>query len=254
MSELVSLLITAGLLIGVLALMVRGARGGKGPARTCSALNDYDLEHQPWGVALLVGLALGEIARARGGGINDIGAVALLVGVWCGVSKKPSKVRNWTTGLIGVVASIIGSATFVADAHTTLDQFMRGLVVGLLGLLFGMFAIARRKPLQGLTWFAALDIAVFCTGPLGQSWFEGGGWEGATIALVGFVVAIVLAFMPDFVIELFAFAALVAQIGLTGTGYLPGNLMHSTGPVAITFVGYALALFLRGKVRGRSQT
>ena len=262
MSELVSQLITAGLLIGVLALMLSSARKKDDAAHRWRDLRKYKLGRKMWAVALLTGLALGEIVKALDGGIQGSGAVGFLAGGWCGIFEEPSRARELVPeelpelvpGAIGAIASVIGSVAFVAAGPTTLDQLMRGLIVGLLGLLFGMFAIARRKPLEGLTWFAALDIAVFCTGPLGQSWFEGGSWEGAVIALVGCVLVILLAFMPEVVIGLVACGIIVVQVGLTGTGYRPGNLLYSTGPVAITIVSYVVVLFLRGKVQGRPRT
>lgn len=89
---------------------------------------------------------------------------------------------------------------------------------------------------------------MFFTSPLGQSWVEAGGVSGAVIALVGFVVAAALAFLPEVVIGLVAFAAVAVQILGTGGGYLPGDFAHSAGPVIITMIGYGLTRLVVTKV------
>ena len=63
MTDLLTGLLTFALLIGALLFMVRGARGVKGPARSWRDLDNYNLEGQMWAVALLTGMAIGEIAQ-----------------------------------------------------------------------------------------------------------------------------------------------------------------------------------------------
>ena len=248
MPELVSQLITIVLLVAALGLVLRGARGNAGVARSWKDLSSYSLEGQMWAVALLGGLALGELTKTLKGGLEGFGTVAFALGIWCGIFRAPTRLSGLVPGTIGAFASILGSVAFVASGPTSTDRLLRGVIVSLLGLLFAIFAITRAQPLNGLTWFAALDIAVFFTSPLGQSWVEAGGVSGAVIALVGFVVAAALAFLPEVVIGLVAFAAVAVQILGTGGGYLPGDFAHSAGPVIITMIGYGLTRLVVTKV------
>lgn len=248
MSDIVSQLITIVLLIMAIGFMLLGARNGKEPAKKFSDLKNYSLEGQMWAAALLGGLALGELAEALDGGLEGIGTMAFALGIWCGVFRSPTRLSGLVPGTIGAFASVLGSIAFVADGPTSTDRLLRGVIVFLLGLLFGMFAFSRRQPLSGLTWFAALDIAVFFSGPVGQSWVEAKGIEAGIMACVGSVIAIILAFMPEVVIGLVAFAAVAVQILGAGSGYLPGNLTHTVSPCIITMIGYGITRLVVTKV------
>ena len=247
MTDLLTGLLTFALLIGALLFMVRGARGVKGPARSWRDLDNYNLEGQMWAVALLTGMAIGEIAQRAGGGAASFGALALLGGVWCGWFRTPSGVAGLVPGFIGVIASLLGSAFFFAEAPTTTDRVVRGAVLFCLGLLFLLSAITRAQPLAGLTWFAALDVVVFLSGPLGVSWAQIGGPSAGVVSLIGIGAAIALALMPEVAISLAAFAVIAVQLIGAGTGYLPGRFGYSLGMIVVTMIGFGIVRWVRGR-------
>ncbi len=247
MRDLVTALLTLALLIGALLFMIRGARSSKGPARSWRDLRDYDLEGQMWAVALLTGMAIGEIAQRANDGSSSFGALALLAGVWCGWFRTPSRLAGVIPGIIGVVASLLGSAFFFAEASTTTDQVVRGAVLFCLGLLFLFAAATRAQPLAGLTWFAALDIVVFLSGPLGVSWAQIGGPSAGIISLIGIGAAIALALMPHIAISLAAFAVIAVQLIGTSTGYLPGHFGYSIGTIVVTLIGFGIVRWVRAR-------
>ena len=247
MTDLLTGLLTFALLIGALLFMVRGSRGVKGPARSWRDLADYNLEGQMWAVALLTGMAIGEIAQRAESGAASFGAFALLGGVWCGWFRTPSRLAGAIPGIIGVVASLLGSVFFFAEAPTTTDRVIRGAILCCLGLLFLLSAVTRAQPLAGLTWFAALDVVVFLSGPLGVSWAQIGGPSAGVVSLIGIGAAIALALMPEVAISLAAFAVIAVQLIGAGTGYLPGRFGYSLGMIVVTMIGFGIVRWVRGR-------
>lgn len=247
MPDMITALLTFALLIGALLFMVRGARGNKSAARSWRDLEDYDLEGQMWAVALLTGMAIGEIAQRASGGSTSFGTLALLAGAWCGWFRTPSRLAGVVPGIVGVIASLLGSAFFLAEASTTADRVIRGAVLFCLGLLFVLSAVTRAQPLAGLTWFAALDVVVFLSGPLGVSWAQIGGPSAGVVSLIGIGAAIALALMPQVAIGLAAFAVMAVQLIGTGTGYLPGYFGYSITAIVVTLLGYGIVRWVRGR-------
>lgn len=245
MEDLLTGILTFALLVGALLFMVRGARGPAGPARRWGDLRGYEMEGQMWAVALLAGLAMGEIVRSVGGGVQSFSTFAFFLGVWCGWFRAPSRMSSLVPGTVGGFAAVLGSIAFVADGATTSDQVFRGALMFALGLLFVLSIITRVQPLGGLTWFAALDLVAFFAGPVGADWVQMGGWPIGVLSLASIGVAVALAFVPEFLIVLAAFGVIVVQVIGTGTGYLPGSIVHSITPVIVTMIGYALTRFVR---------
>lgn len=250
MPDLLSGILTFALLVGALSFMVRGSRPRPGkPARTWKDLGEYRLEGQMWAVALLTGMALGEIINAVGAGVQPYSLLAFGLGVWCGSFVAPTTSATVFPGAVGALASVIGSVAFVADGADSAERVMRGALVLAIGLLFALFIAARVKPLGGLMWFAALDVVAFAAGPAGASWAQAGGVSIGVFVLASIGIAVSFAFVPEFLIGLAAFGVVAVQVIGTGTGYLPGSFLHSITPIILTMAGYFLTRWARRRLR-----
>lgn len=251
MADLFSGLLALVLLIGALAVMLRGARGGDGSARSLGDLARYSMDRSRWAVALLAGLALGEIARVldpSSASGNAFALGGLLLGLLAG-----AVVWALPFDLIGGAAAIIGSVAFVASGANPTDMMIRGTIVVALGLLFGLFTLSRTRPLGGITWFAALEVMTFLSGPLGISWIEIGGWRVGAVSLIGIGAAVALAFLPEIVLNLVAFAIMAMNVAAVGTGIIPddppGSWSRTIVILMATMGGYMLTSFLFRRVR-----
>jgi len=242
--------LTFVVLMGGLLVMIRGARGPGGPARSWRELSSYDLEGQMWAVALVAGVALGEIVATVEGGLPSFSTFALGLGVWCGWFRTPTRLAGLVPGTVGAFASVFGSLAFVAHGATPQDQVFRAGVVFSLALLFALAIITRVQPLAGLTWFAALDVVVFTSGPAGVSWAEIAGWPVGVLALVAIGVAASFALLPEALIALTALAVVAVQVIGAGFGYLPGSLLYSVTPIVLTLIGYSVTRAIRRRVLG----
>lgn len=248
MPQWVELVLTAIILVGALLFMVRGARGADGPARTWGDLNGYRVEGQMWAVALLSGMAIGELSNSVGAELVGATPLALVVGAICGWSRQPNRLNTLVPGTLGAFASVVGSIAFVAAGETTSDKVFRAGIVFALGLLFVLAAIVRVHPLNGLTWFAALDIVVFLTGPTGQSWAEVSGWPVGLLLLASIGIAVLFALTAEIGVSLAAVGVVVVQLVGAGLGYLPGSFLYGTTPIVLALLGYGAVRALRRRV------
>ncbi|QGF22690.1 hypothetical protein [Raineyella fluvialis] len=236
------------ILAAALLFMVKVARGSNGPAKSWADLRSYDLEGQMWAVVLISGMAVGAIVQAVGGGVTSFSAVALGVGIWCGVFRKPDRFSGLVPGTVGAVASVYGSIDFVTRASSDADRIIRGGIMFCLAALFVLAAVTRVQPLRGLTWFAALDVIAFLAGPGGASWVESHGWHVGALSLIGIGAAVTLALMPTFVIALAALAVAGIQVLGSAFGYLPGDLTYSFGPIVMALVGFWITRAARTRI------
>jgi len=243
-------ILTFVILVGALLFMVRGARGSGGPAKQWRDLKGYEIEGQMWAVALLAGMALGEIVRALEGGVGSFSGFAFVVGVWCGWFRRLTRLSGLVPGTVGGFASVLGSIAFVAAGDTSAEQVFRGALVFALGLLFILSIITRAQPLGGLTWFAALDLVAFFAGPAGVGWTQVGAGAITVLFLASIGVAVALAFVPEFLIALAAFAVIAVQMIGSGVGYLPGSVLYSITPIVFTMIAYALTRMIRRRFAG----
>lgn len=242
MGDLLSGTLTFTVLLGALLVLVRGMRPGGRPARSWADLSKYSDDGQPWSMALLAAFALGEVAR-YGTAVPAVAAVAL--GFWCGWFRSQGRLVSLLPGLIGAIASVLGSFTYAAGANSSQDAVYRWAVLLCLFALFALFGLARLNPLSGLTWFAALDILVFLSGPLGVTWRDIGGASGSMLGVVGIVLAVALAFMPSMMLPLAAAGVIIVQLAGAGTGYLPGDITATITMVMVTMVSFFIALAVR---------
>lgn len=241
--------LTFVILAAGLALLLPALRKGK-PARSWGDLSSYDGEAGPmWAVALIAGFALAQIVSMATGGTDTFLLLGLLVGFWCGLFRKPTRMAGIVPGIIGGVASVLGSIAFVTDATSPRDVAFR-LGIGLaLGLLFVLGIINRVQPLGGLTWFAALELVMFVTAPAGVSWLGMGSVEKGTLFLVGIGFAVALAFLPEVAIGLAAIGVGLVQIAGSATGLIPGSVGDTFIVAMATMIGYFVTRVIRGLFR-----
>lgn len=237
MGSLLSGIATFGLLVVALGVLLRGMRPGGVAARTWSDLATYHDDGPPWSMALIAAFALGEVAR-HGTAVPAVAAVGL--GAWCGLFRRQTRLVVLLPGAIGAVASVVGSIVFVGSGSEGSEMVTRAALVLCLGALFALFAITRAQPLAGLTWFAALDIMVFLTGPLGVSWQDLSGAGVQLFPVLAVVLAIGLAFMPSALLPLAAAGVVVVQLAGAGTGYLPGDVSVTVTMVMVTMIVFAV--------------
>lgn len=237
------------ILVGALAFILRGARGPAGPARTWSDLNDYRVEGQMWAVALLSGMAIGELSTSLGAELIGATPLALAVGVISGWSRQPNRLNTLVPGTLGAFASVVGSLAYVGGGTTASEMAFRGGLVFALGLLFVLSGLVRVHPLNGLTWFAALDVVVFLTGPAGESWSVVTGWPVGALLLASIGIAVLFAITAEVGISLAAIGVVLIQLVGAGFGYLPGSFVHGVGPIFVALLGYGAARILRRRVR-----
>jgi hypothetical protein len=248
MPEWLGLVMVFVVLVGVLTLIVGGARPARGGARSFRELGDYRTERQLWAVALLAGLALGELADALGGAWALSAPVAIAVGGICGWSRRVNRWNTLVPGVVGTLASVVGSIRFVTMAPSDADRLVRIVIAFALALLFGLAGLVRLQPLNGLTWFAALDLVVFLSGPMGVSWAELGGLSSAGMLAMVLVIVSGVAFAPEFVVGLLAVGVSIVQLLAPGLGYLPGNLLYSLAPVMLALGAYFVVTAVRRRV------
>ncbi len=237
------LLATFALLVAGLGVIVAASRKPSEAARDLKGLGRYDADRQLWAVALLSGMAIGEIASSTPGA-EWASLVALGVGVLCGWSRSMNLATRATAGTIGVLASVIGSVQFVMSADSESDRVLRLLMAGALALLFGLASLVRLEPLGGLTWFAVLDVVVFLSSPVGVSWADLGVGSLAGLAVV-IAVAALVAIAPGFVIGLLAAAVVIVQLIGSGLGYLPGNFLYSATSIVLVLVSFFMVRWVR---------
>lgn len=240
--DVAQLVVIAVVLIGGLALVVRGARPRSGPARRWSDLRDYE---EPGGGAGFLAVLLTTIALVQVAGVVPTTPNALAAG-GAAVAVAAACARSMgVPALFGLGATVVGLAATPLDVVQlfsgsgcgsvmptvgTVAVVLVLLVALMWGTLVGVLAGVDRFPL-GLRWFAATDVVVFLAAPFGVSVISSIGEDGFRAFIVTVVAAAVLGFLasltPVLVAGLAAIAAGLAAasagvVGLTCAGSSTG--------------------------------
>ena len=256
MGEIVTASLLLAALMTVYVLMLRSARSGRGPAKSFGALRYY--KTSSWGVAMLSGFAVNEIldSLARWGGTTPdtekqitllATALTLIVGFSCGLGAQRSVLVTWPASIVGAFAAILMSIRLVEDSIQSRDWLVV-VMVGALGLLFGLMSMAslvtNPSAMKGLAWYTALEILVFLAGPFGVTVQELTGVNALVLVLFQVGIPIALAWMPGFLVNMFATAVVLGQVWVSfasGGSSLLGTIAYA----GIALVAYLVGAFIR---------
>lgn len=249
MKDLLSLVLTLLVLVGVLLFMISGARSEGAAARSLRGLGSYTLDGV-WAHAILAALALGQIAVKVPVSEGVLLVLACLLGGLCGWFVEPNRLISLILGGVGGLAGIVGSVGFVAESPGLTDLAVRAGTVLALGLLFGLVTLLRLEPLAGLTWFAALSVVVFLASPGGASLAQIGGASAALIGLIGIGAVTSLALLPQIALRLAAVGIAIVKVLGPTLGYIPATGANPFPTIVTTIVVY-MAVRRPGKWLGR---
>lgn len=219
-----------------------------GPATRWRDLRGYDLEGKTWAVALLAGLALSETIHDIDGHAFAFAPVAVALGAACGWPRRPSRLAALGPGLVGALASVIGSVSFVSGAPSAADWAVRFGLVLAIALMSVLGILVRAQPLGALTWFATLDIAVFLSGPAGLSWAQIGDLTSLIPVTISIGVAIFLALVPEFTVTLAALGVVLTNLIGIGTGLFPGDFGWDITPLVLTMIVFFITRAIRRRL------
>lgn len=244
MGELISAVLVIGGLVGILLFILGGMRSGHGPAKTIKGFSRYR-DPQPWATALLSGLAVAAIAVALGGPAAVYAALAVGVGVACGVSSGSTGPLSYAVGLVGALAAICTSGQFLAQSG---PDFMLNLtlLVGL-AIVFAALGVFRRRPHEGLAWFAVVEILVFLLSPLGGSLLDLPAAAAYGSLAVTIIVVVVLALVAEALLTLFAAAVALTALPLAAMGWT-GDLNSQVTYAALALVACLPIAFARRRM------
>lgn len=247
MTELVSGVVVIACLVGILWFILGSMRSGHGAAKTLKGLNRYG-EPQPWATAMLGGLAVAAIATTISGPGIVYAGVALGVGAACGMGDRKDGVVQHAAGLVGALAALCASYRFVAGSGSGLWLNLI-LVIGL-GVLFLLLGVFRRRPYQGLAWFAVVDIMAFLLSPLGGSLLDLPDLAAYGSLGLAMVVTVGLALVAEALLNLFAAAVALASVAMAAFGWTP-DLTAQLTYVALALVAFAPIALVRRRLAER---
>lgn len=212
---LLGLVLIAGL-AGILLFILGGMRSGHGAAKSLRGLNRYH-NPQPWAAATLSGLAIAVIADTLSAPTEFYTALALAVGLACGWDAEGRTIIGKTVGLVGALGAVCASYLFVANSGPGLWLNL-ALAIGL-AAVFVLLGVFRRRPHDGLAWFAGVEILVFMLSPFGGSLLDLAAPAAYTVVGLAIAAIVLLALTPTAVLTLAAAAVALAAPTLSLMGW-----------------------------------
>jgi hypothetical protein len=230
MPDLMSALVTLVAMLGVFAIIVRGARpsrkGANGPvvlhARSFGFLRRYR-DDSLWAAVIIGAIAVGELLpvaaspAAVGAGLGLMAAVLTLVGM--------STVRDLGLAVVGLAATLAVIVDyFGSEGHAgPLGTAYRAALLGLLTVSYagGAVLAGPRKllsPRRVLIYFGLVEVISFLASPLGAQTLDLAPQGHALYLLVTAVTAFVLGWLQvDIVVALMAAGTSIAGVLMPGT-------------------------------------
>ena len=264
MTDLLSLLLVAAVLMAALSVMVRGARPrtgeGRAGARRPRAVRRYREPGLTEPVGLLVvalgGLAVGSVTEVA----SSAAGLGLLVGIAVLVSVRLAEVA---LGLIGIVASVQAVGQVAGADCWTIAPLLRWSTFGLVVVVFAVtFLIGRHLPgncrstslaAGGLGLFAVLEVVAFLVSPLGVPITASGPAAVGTSVVAAAAFGLGSGYAPVLGPLLLGTAASIVGAGAGALVGQPCSTLATAGglmaAVAFTAVAGGAVLLRRGVAR-----
>lgn len=247
---MIELLLVLAFLVGVLALMVPRLR--RGPAASSLAgLRRYRSPDDLGGYlgGMLAALAVASFCTATGMLTATSVTVGALMGVAWVIVRPFAFLRGvlaGSTGVLGIIGTVLGFFSDAQCGNVALSARLASLVVLAVAAAIGA-ALAgvtgRLRPSGALAVFAALEVLVFLSSPLGVSVIDTSGFGVVASIVIAAVFGFFAFLAPRAVMGLGAVAVGVTSVGAAATVGVACGANHWDAVIAMLgfTIVYALA-------------
>lgn len=221
---MIELLLVLVFLIGVLALMVPRLRSGRG-ASSLAVLRRYRSPDELGGYlgGMLAALAVASFCTATGMLTATAVTVGALMGIAWVIVRPVAFLRGvlaGSTGVLGIVGTVLGFFSDAQCGNIALSARLASLAVLAVAAGIGA-AIAgvtgRLRPSSALAGFAALEVLVFLSTPLGVSVMDTSGFGVVASVVIAAVFGFFAFLAPRVVMGLGAVAVGLTSVGAAAT-------------------------------------